>query len=180
MAFGKTNFPDGSGGGLGSLYITTTDVPISCDRYGPNPYLTTTYAYQVGNYIYLPVFIQVPTSPATYAPTVSMMILDITSASFPARYTTNLPGNQTLNSVYLDSGVIYINHTDGYNPYHTAFTITGNSWGSYAAGYHTSGTVINSVFTLSGFKYEPALNYYIEPDNRSYLLYEPLYKITKI
>ena len=162
----------GHTGTIGEVYITSPDLPEEVD----SNYITplTSYCINVDNYIYCPCVYN------NYDGSLSVIMLYFTtdSSAFPIKTSPVSSGYSAgLSSIYLDSGVIYINYDNGY---YTYFTISTKSWaGSYYSGGHTSGTNINSDLELNGFKYEPYI-IHGKITHDTYELAIPTCKVTKL
>ena len=169
------------GTGLGDLYVTSLDMPLSFPYKNGTHTLQSTYAFVSGNYIYCPVGMYMADDFANNRLYLYIIILSTASTSFPTRtgISTAFQG-VTLSSTYLDSGVLYFNLS---NNYYYSYTISTGVWSSYISGSHTTGTLLNTALQLNGFQYEPAMAYGNDPNQTVYLdngLFYPLCKITKL
>lgn len=161
---------------FGDYLISAGELPILYGNTGTSFNQTTSYCLNSGNYIYCPVAIR-----ANGALDICMMVIATDNSALPL--VVNAPGvltdNGSIVSVYINSGVIYFNLTDVYNgQYHCYYTISNNTWTtSLVGGYYTTGTLINSILQLNGFKYEAAV---VRFDGGTDSFFFPLCQVTII
>ena len=144
---------------LSNIYISPLEHFRNIGYYTNGYYVIGTYyCFNVGNFIYTPIFYSNNGfDPATINVGMMKISLDSSEAvsvSWGNQYSVSIFA-RSITSQYLDGGKCYFNHSEA-NKY-VYFDTSDNSWTYNQNGQYTSGLKIDGHLELNGLKYEPVI-----------------------